>query len=61
VSVADVSGRAGHAYERGLAREPDWSIVLRLGHGALPCCAGDDVEAESASLRVDRPVYPRRV
>jgi hypothetical protein len=32
-----------------------------LGHGALPCCAGDDVEAESASLRVDRPVYPRRV
>ena len=32
-----------------------------LEHGALPCCAGDDVEAESASLRVDRPVYPRRV
>ena len=32
-----------------------------LEHGALPCCAGDDAEAESASLRVDPSVYPRRV
>jgi hypothetical protein len=31
-----------------------------LSIAALPCCAGDDVEAESAFLRVDRPVYPRR-
>ena len=26
---------------------------------ALPCCAEEDVEAGSAALRVDRPVYPR--
>jgi hypothetical protein len=28
---------------------------------ALPCCAEEDVEAGSAALRVDWPVYPRRV
>ena len=27
---------------------------------ALPCCAEEDVEAGSAALRVDWPVYPRR-
>jgi hypothetical protein len=27
---------------------------------ALPCCAAEDVEAGSAALRVDWPVYPRR-
>jgi hypothetical protein len=26
----------------------------------LPCCAEEDVEAGSAALRVDWPVYPRR-
>jgi hypothetical protein len=58
--------------QRGI--EPDQ--FPRLGHGgrsrqiagrggldmaALPRCTREGVEAESASPRVDRPVYPRRV
>ena len=34
--------------------------IIGLSMGALPCCAEEDVEAGSAALRVDRPVYPRR-
>jgi hypothetical protein len=34
---------------------------VRLGMAALPCCAQDDAEAGSAALRVDQPVYPRRL
>jgi hypothetical protein len=31
-----------------------------LSMAALPCCAEEGVEAGSAALRVDWPVYPRR-
>jgi hypothetical protein len=34
--------------------------IIGLSMGALPCCAEEDVEAGSAALRVDWPVYPRR-
>ncbi len=34
--------------------------IIRLSMAALPCCAEEDVEAGSAALRVDWPVYPRR-
>jgi hypothetical protein len=34
--------------------------IIGLSMAALPCCAEEDVEAGSAALRVDRPVYPRR-
>ena len=34
--------------------------IIALSMGALPCCAEEDVEAGSAALRVDWPVYPRR-
>jgi hypothetical protein len=34
--------------------------IIGLSMGALPCCAKEDVEAGSAALRVDWPVYPRR-
>jgi hypothetical protein len=34
--------------------------IIGLGMAALPCCAEEDVEAGSAALRVDWPVYPRR-
>ena len=34
--------------------------IVGLSMAALPCCAEEDVEAGSAALRVDWPVYPRR-
>jgi hypothetical protein len=34
--------------------------IIGLSMAVLPCCAEEDVEAGSAALRVDRPVYPRR-
>ena len=34
--------------------------IVGLSMAVLPCCAEEDVEARSAALRVDRPVYPRR-
>jgi hypothetical protein len=34
--------------------------IIGLSMGAFPCCAKEDVEAGSAALRVDWPVYPRR-
>ena len=34
--------------------------IFALSMAALPCCAEEDVEAGSAALRVDWPVYPRR-
>ena len=34
--------------------------IIGLSMAALPCCAKEDVEAGSAALRVDWPVYPRR-
>ena len=34
--------------------------IIGLSMAALPCCAEEDVEAGSAALRVDWPVYPRR-
>jgi hypothetical protein len=33
--------------------------IIGLSMAALPCCAEEDVEAGSAALRVDWPVYPR--
>ena len=35
--------------------------IIGLSMAVLPCCAEEDVEAGSAALRVDWPVYPRRV
>jgi hypothetical protein len=34
--------------------------IIGMGMAVLPCCAEEDVEAGSAALRVDWPVYPRR-
>jgi hypothetical protein len=34
--------------------------IIGLSMAVLPCCAEEDVEAGSAALRVDWPVYPRR-
>ena len=34
--------------------------IIGLSMAALPCGAKEDVEAGSAALRVDWPVYPRR-
>jgi hypothetical protein len=34
--------------------------IIGLSMTALACCAERDVEAGSAALRVDWPVYPRR-
>jgi hypothetical protein len=34
--------------------------IIGLSMTALACCAEEDVEAGSAALRVDWPVYPRR-
>src|SRR5580693_800562 len=34
--------------------------IIGLSMAALPRCAEEDVEAGSAALRVDWPVYPRR-
>jgi hypothetical protein len=34
--------------------------IIGLSMATLPCCAKEDVEAGSAALRVDWPVYPRR-
>ena len=50
----------------GLAHGANAEVARSPGRGglskaALPCCAGVDMEAESAALRVDWPVYPRRV
>jgi hypothetical protein len=45
----------------GVSAEARSPIAARLGMAAAPCCAQEDVEAGSAALRVDRPVYPRRV
>ena len=33
---------------------------MGLSMAVLPCCAEEDVEAGSAALRIDWPVYPRR-
>jgi hypothetical protein len=35
--------------------------IIGLSMAVLPCRAEEDVEAGSAALRVDWPVYPRRV
>jgi hypothetical protein len=35
--------------------------IIGLSMAALPCCAEEELEAGSAALRVDWPVYPRRV
>ena len=34
--------------------------IIGLSMAVLPCRAEEDVEAGSAALRVDWPVYPRR-
>jgi hypothetical protein len=34
--------------------------IISLSMAVLPCRAEEDVEAGSAALRVDWPVYPRR-
>ena len=34
--------------------------IIGLSMAVLPCCAEEDVEAGSAALRIDWPVYPRR-
>jgi len=34
--------------------------IIGLSMAVLPCCAEENVEAGSAALRIDWPVYPRR-
>ena len=46
-TVSAVSGRRGKS-------------IIGFGMAAHPCCTREDVEAGSAALRVDWPVYPRR-
>jgi hypothetical protein len=41
-------------------QNPTGLLLFGLGMAALPRCTREDVEAGSAALRVDWPVYPRR-
>src|SRR5271166_1466697 len=58
-TVSAVSGRPGKA-SGGHRKDARGMSIIGLSTAALPCCAKEDVEAGSAALRVDWPVYPRR-
>ena len=58
-TVSAVSGRPGKA-SGGHRKDARGMSIIGLSMAALPCCAEEDVEAGSAALRVDWPVYPRR-
>jgi hypothetical protein len=57
--VSAVSGRPGKA-SGGHRKDARGLSIIGLSMAVLPCCAEEDVEAGSAALRVDWPVYPRR-
>ena len=57
-TVSAVSGRPGKA-SGGHGKDARGMSIIGLSMAALPCCAEEDVEAGSAALRVDWPVYPR--
>jgi len=57
--LSDVSGRPGKASE-GHRKDAIGISIIGLSMAVLPCCAEEVVEAGSAALRVDWPVYPRR-
>ena len=57
--MSAVSGRPGKA-SGGHRKDARGMSIIGLSMAALPCCAEEDVEAGSAALRVDWPVYPRR-
>src|SRR5271170_1959877 len=54
-----VSSRPGKT-SGGHRKDARGMSIIGLSMAALPCCAEEDVEAGSAALRVDWPVYPRR-
>ena len=58
-TVSAVSGRPGKA-SGGRRKDARGMSIIGLSMAVLPCCAEEDVEAGSAALRVDWPVYPRR-
>jgi hypothetical protein len=58
-TVSAVSGRLGKA-SWGHRKDARGISIIGLSMAALPRCAKEDVEAGSAALRVDWPVYPRR-
>ena len=53
------SGRLGKT-SGGHQKDARGMSIIGLSMAVLPCCAEEDVEAGSAALRVDWPVYPRR-
>jgi hypothetical protein len=57
--VSAVSGRPGKA-SGGHRKDAREMSIIGLSMAVLPCCAEEDVEAGSAALHVDWPVYPRR-
>ena len=57
--MSAVSGRPGKA-ARGHRKDARELSIIGLSMTALACCAEENVEAGSAALRVDWPVYPRR-
>ena len=58
-TLSAVSGRPGKV-SGGHRKDARGMSIIGLSMAALPCCAEEDVEAGSAALRVDWPVYPRR-
>jgi hypothetical protein len=58
-TVSAVSGRPGKA-SGGHRKDAGGMSIIGLSMAVLPCRAEEDVEAGSAALRVDWPVYPRR-
>ena len=58
-TVSAVSGRPCNA-SGGPRKDARGMSIIGLSMAALPCGAKEDVEAGSAALRVDWPVYPRR-
>src|SRR4029077_1813448 len=58
-TVSAVSGRSGKA-SGGHRKDARGMSIIGFSMAVLPCRAEEDVEAGSAALRVDWPVYPRR-
>ena len=57
-TVSAVSGCPGKA-SGGRRKDARGTSIIGLSMAVLPCRAEEDVEAGSAALRVDWPVYPR--
>ena len=57
-TVSTVSGRPGKT-SGGHRKDARGMPIIGLSMAVLPCRAEGDVEAGSAALRVDWPVYPR--